>query len=108
MNRFLRYKELLVHDGMINFGFGSHHGMDEIYVGKYKIFTIYTDEVQKYYDTLSLLGIPRVEELKTVWNNISEITPGRRSRIIHNGMDIYQMVELLTEKGLYFAERRED
>lgn len=32
------YTHLLTHDGGINFGFGSHEGHDEIFVGPYKIF----------------------------------------------------------------------
>lgn len=103
-----KYKELLINDGEINYGFGSHTGMDEVYIGPYKIFTIFTDEVEKYFEVLSDVGIPKVEELKTVWQNFTKDAPGGRMTIKHNGIDIYKMVELLTEMGLYLGERRED
>jgi hypothetical protein len=38
---FDQYKELLINDGEINFGLGAHIGVDEIFVGPYKIFTIF-------------------------------------------------------------------
>lgn len=103
-----QYKELFINDGEINYGFGSHTGIDEVYIGPYKIFTIFTDEVEKYFSALLDVGIPRVDELKTVWQNFTETAPGGRMTIKHNGIDIYNMVELLTEKGLYLGERRED
>ncbi len=103
-----QYKELLINDGEINFGFGSHVTMDEIFVGPYKIFTVFTDDIDKYFNTLSDLGIYQKDELKTVWDNITPESPGSRMTIKHNGIDIYKMVKLLTETGLYLAERRED
>lgn len=103
-----KYHELLINDGMVNFGFGSHSDIDEVYVGTYKIFTIFTDEPEKYIHVLNDIGIPKKETLKTVWNNISKDTPASRVRINHNGMDIYEMVDLLSKEGLYLAERRED
>ena len=108
LNLYIEFRELLVNDGEINFGYGSHTGVDEVFVGPYKIFTIFTEEVEKYIEVLSDLGFERVVDIKTVWNNFSEETPGGRMIIKHNSIDIYEMVELLTKKGLYLAERRED
>lgn len=102
------YKQLLIHDGMINFGFGSHIGMDEIFVGPYKIFTVFTDKVERYIEVLSGLGFIKIENIKTVWENFSETSPGSKMTIKNTGIDIYEMVERLTKKGLYLAENRED
>ncbi len=103
-----QYKDLLVNDGEINYGFGSHVGTDEVYVGPYKIFTIFTNESDKYIDVLSKNNIPKVDRLKTVCNNFSEESPGCRMTIKINGIDIYEMVEQLSKEGLYLGERRED
>ena len=108
LNIYIEFRELLINDGEINFGFGSHNGMDEVFIGPYKIFTIFTHEVEKYIEVLSYLGFEKYEAIKTVWDNFIDSTPGERMIIKHNGNDIYEMIEMLTKKGLYFAERRED
>ena len=103
-----QYKDLLINDGFINYGYGSHICMDEVFVGPYKIFTIYTNEIEKYIDALSELSIPRVEVLKTVWDNFSNDMPGSRMSVKYNEIDTYNMIEELNKSGLYLAERRED
>lgn len=108
LQRYDQYKELLINDGFINYGYGSHNTTDEVFVGPYKIFTIYTNEIEKYLDSLLELSIPRVEVLKTVWDNVSVDTPATRMSVKYNEKDIYNMIEELTKTGLYFAERQED
>lgn len=103
-----KYKELLVNDGEICFGLGSHNGMDEVYVGAYKIFTIFTDTPEKYEQVLERQGFISVDNLKTVWDVFSQENPGQRRCIKRNGIDIYDMVEELKAEGLYLAECRED
>jgi len=103
-----KHKELLINDGMVQFGFGSHDGYDEVFVRKYKIFTIYADVPSKYTDELEQLGIGRDDNLKTVWENFTDETPGRCETISIDNKNIYDMFEELKESGLYFAERRED
>lgn len=105
-------RELLLDDGMVAFGFGSHPNctdgqFDEVLVGKYKILTIYSNNPDKFTQALAQLGIPQVEELRTVWDNFSEDSPGIAERIEVNGKDIYDLVELLNKQGLYFKEYRE-
>lgn len=102
------YMGLLVNDGEINFGFGSHQGTDEVFVGPYKIFNVYSNEPQKYEEILLDHGYQQSEPLKTVWETFTEETPGGRMCVTRDGLDIYQMVEQLQEKGLYLAERRAD
>lgn len=108
LNLYHEYSELLINDGEINFGFGSHMVTDEVFVGPYKIFTIFTEEVEKYIEVLSDLEFERLEDLRTVWDNFSESAPGARMIIKHNGIDIYEMIELFKKEGLYLAERREN
>lgn len=104
---FERYSRIFVHCGGTNFGFGSGQGTDEVFVAKYKIVVIYADEPQKYIDALEELRIPKRSELKTVWFNFTEDTPGHASVITVEGKTIHEVVEELKEEGLYFSERRE-
>ena len=103
------YSELLVHDGEINFGFGSHDGHDEVFVGPYKVFSIYADQPEKYIAALTELQILRVDRLKTVWENFTPESPGRRKVLTgDSGTTIWDMIGELKQRGLYLAERRED
>lgn len=108
LNIYNEFKELLINDGEINYGFGSNIGTDEVFVGPYKIFTIFTQEVDKYIEVLSDFRFEKIENMKTVWDNFSGHAPGRRMTINYNGIDIYEMIEMLSKRGLYLAERRED
>jgi hypothetical protein len=104
---FKSYARLLVHDGLVNFGYGAHEGHDEVYVGGYKIFWIYADEPEKYRRALKELGVPRVTELKTVWDTFTEDSPGERNAL-REKPTAWDMVEELRGQGLYRAEVGED
>lgn len=100
--------ELLVHDGGVRFGFGSHAGMDEVYVGAYKILEIYTDWPEKYLQALAELGFDQEVELRTVWKNFSQAAPGSRNVLSSLPRTIWHLLEDLRGQGLYLAERRAD
>lgn len=102
------YAELLTHDGVINFGFGSHEGHDEVFVGPYKVFSIYADEPAKYETALQELGIPKVDRVRTVWENFTRNTLGQLRALDDAKPNIWSMIDELKEKGLYLAERREE
>lgn len=102
------YTELFTHDGQLSYGFGSHEGHDEVFVGPYKIFTIYADDPAKYETALAELGIGKVERVKTVWDNFTQGSPGKRNALTEATPTIWEMIEKLKQQGLYLAERRED
>ena len=102
------YAELLTHDGILNFGFVSHAGRDEVFVGPYKIFTIYADEPSRYETALDEMGFTKVEHLKTVWDNFTQDSPGQRRPLTDTDPTVSVMLEQLKQKGLSFVERRED
>ncbi len=104
----IRYQYLLSQDGGVNIGFGSHSGHDEVFVSAYKIFHIYADEPSKYIETLQKLGFKEVDSLRTVWDNFTIDSPGRRNVLTHAKPNIWDMIENLKKDGFYFAERRED
>lgn len=104
-------RNLLLDDGMATFGFGSHPNctdgeFDEVFVGKYKILTIYSNNPDKFSQALAGFGIPQVDELRTVWDNFSHENPGKAECIEVDGRDIYDLAESLKEQGLYFKEHR--
>jgi hypothetical protein len=103
-----RYGELLIQDGMGTFGFASHASKDEIFVGRYKITSIYafTRDAQKYRRMLNDFGIPEEEEIKTVWSTFTEQSPGECYEIEIDGMNIYDLVRALEPEGLFFAKRK--
>jgi hypothetical protein len=92
---------------MLNFGFGSLRGHDEVFVGDYKVFEIYADAPDKYRRALKDLGIPWNRELRTVWQNITQTSPGRRTALKEE-TNIWDMLDQLKRIGLYRAETRED
>lgn len=103
------YKELLIQDGEISFGLGSHTGIDEVYVGPpHKIFAVLTETPEKYEPILRKFNFPLLKEMKTVRNVFSRENPGQRRCVRKNGIDIYDMIGELTAQGLYLAERREE
>jgi hypothetical protein len=68
--------------------------------------TIFTDDPQKYTETLDNLEYEHYEVLKTVWDNFTPDAPGWRERITVAGKTIFDLVEDLSYEGFYFAERR--
>ncbi|WP_028314812.1 hypothetical protein [Desulfatibacillum aliphaticivorans] len=103
---FLSNERLLVHDGMVNFGFGSHNGYDEVFVGGYKIFEIYTDSPEKYRRKLAELGVPQTLT-RTVWDNFDKDSPGTRNALAEEPT-IWDMLDQMMSEGFYRAEIRED
>ncbi len=103
---FEKYQDFFIHDGLINFGFGSHEGFDEIFIGKYKIGYIYADEPNKYMHLFAAIGVERLDTMRTVWENFDDDNPGSRFALDFNEKSIYNMIEELKEDGFYFAERR--
>lgn len=100
------FLNFFVHDGQITYGYGTHEGYDEVYVGRYKIFTIYTDDPTKYIRYLEWNSYERRKPLRTVFDNFSEKTPGATSSTTFNGKTVYDVVEVLKQGGFYMAERR--
>lgn len=102
----LEYSQFFIDDGEITFGFGSHTGHDEVFVGRYKLVNIYTDTPAKYLQYLKSRNYPRREPLQTVFDTFSPQSPGSTQVITVNGKTIYELIEILKRKGFYFAERR--
>ena len=108
---FVRYRDVLVDDGGVTFGIGSHGKppfQDEVFVGPYKVLYVYASEPGKYTNALEKLGFRKEAKIKTVWDTFTTDTPGKRNVLTGAKTTIWQMIEELTKEGLYLAERRED
>ena len=108
---FARYKDILVDDGGVTFGIGSHGKppfQDEVFVGPYKILYVYASEPEKYTTALEKLGFQKEAKIKTVWDTFTKDTPGKRNVLTGAKKTIWQMIDELKKEGLYLAERRED
>ena len=97
-----KHGELLINDGMVCFGISSHASHDELYIGRYKIATIFTSDEYNYKEFMSEMEIPFEEEIKTVWENFTRDTPGTTSTITVNNKNIYDLTEDLKEYGFIF------
>ena len=105
---FEKYSQLLIDDGGTTFGFGSHQGYDEVFVGKYKVVSIFADMPERYVQALELMGYRQQDRLRTVLDNITPETPGEKISVTVDGKRIYDVIEELLHRGFYLAERRKD
>ena len=102
----IRYGDLLINDGLSQFGFGGHKSHDEIMLDSYNVVTIYSKELSKFNDFFEPHNIQFVEELVTAWNTFSETSPGISEIYESNGKTVYDLPEELAEWGIYLAETR--
>lgn len=99
--------EIVISDGLCEFGFGCHYSGEEIMIGRYNLATLFVRDPAVYRDFFAKLGIPETDKLVTAWETFSRWHPGDSIRCPVNGKDIFDIPKLLKDKGIYFAERRE-
>ena len=99
---------VLVNDGLSNFGFGCHNSHDEIMFCKYNVTIIYSNDVDKYIPLFEQYKIKSTEKLITAWDTFTKNKPGESRRIETDGKDVYSIIEDLGEWNIYKAEQRED
>ena len=102
----IRYGDLLINDGLSQFGFGGHKSHDEIMLDSYNVVTIYSEELSKFNDFFEPHNIQFVEELVTAWKTFSKTSPGISETYESNGKTVYDLPTELAEWGIYLAETR--
>ena len=102
--------ELLINDGFACFGFGSMDTHVELGKYKYNVLTGYPHgQSSDWFSSIfEDLGIPRVSEIVTAWQIISQDNPGECRKYESDGKDLFTLIEQLKELGLYKAETREE
>lgn len=98
-----RYGDILINDGIVLFGFGSHKDNDEIYVQEYKVLTVYSEKLTKYISILDKMQIPKENNIVTVWDILSENNTGELSAVEVENENIYDIIENLSAEGMYPA-----
>ena len=102
------FGELLINDGLCTFGFGGHYSNDEIIFGKYNVMTVFAKDTETNKAVFEKNEVERAEVLVTAWETFSSEHCGISHKNTINGEDVYTIIDKLKEKGLYFAERREE
>jgi hypothetical protein len=103
-----QFGELLLNDGMSQFGIASHKTGDELFIQKYKITNIYSKEIKQYIYLMDKYGISKTDHLLTAWDTFSQEHPGECSKVTIHKKDMYDVVELLKEQGMYRAKIVDD
>lgn len=102
------YGNLLLNDGLSQFGIASHESGDEIFIKKYKIVDIYSKNIIQYIHLMQKYSIKETNNLITAWDTFSREYPGECSKVIINNQDVYNVVEILKKKGMYRAKIVDD
>lgn len=101
------YGSLLVNDGICRFGFGGNKCGDEIYVKLYKITDVFFSDKKRQARALEIMEKYQLEEQKpliTAWDIISEDDPGVCVQTEEDGISLFDLPEMLSKAGMYFAE----
>ncbi len=103
------FYEILINDGLSSFGVGNPY-REEIGKYKYNEMILFSHEnTEKYVRIFDRCQIPFTDDLVTAYDNVSPETPGICEMYTDpQGRDIYSVIELLSECGLYKAEQREE
>ena len=102
------YGDLLLNDGISQFGIASHSDGDEIFIRKYKIVNICSKDINQYVHLMKKHGISETKDLITAWDTFSRDYPGECSKVTINNQDIFDVVEILKKKGMYRAKIIDD
>lgn len=99
--------EILLDDGISQFGVGSHITNDEMMICKYNIVNLYSNDEQNglYDGFFENFGIEKTDSLVTSWDMISPETPGECTMCEKNGRTVYDIPSVFAELGMYMAER---
>jgi hypothetical protein len=103
---FDEHSDIFINDGMTRFGYGAHGSRDEVFVGGYKIFSLFCDSLGRYLPVFDLHKIENTTDLLTAWNTFTKAAPGVSLRWERsNGDDIYDVIEhLIRNHRMYLAK----
>lgn len=101
--------EMLLDDGISQFGVGAHSSCDEMMICKYNVVRLYrNDEKSGLYDGFfENIGINKTDNLVTAWDMISPETPGECTMSEKDGRTVYDIPSVFAELGMYMAKRCE-
>ena len=99
--------EMLLDDGISQFGVGLHNSGDEMMICRYNIVSLYCNDItSRLYDGFfENCGIYKNDDLVTAWDMITPETPGECVRCEKNGRTVYDIPSVFAELGMYMARR---
>ncbi len=99
------FMEVLVNDGMSKFVIASHKTGDEMFVQKYNVVTFFSDDTLKIEDILRKWGCDKKKELVVAQDTFTEENPGMCTTYENeDGINIYDLIDALTQSGMYAGE----
>lgn len=100
-----KYDDLLINDGLCEFGFASHVTRDEIFVCKYNVVKIFSNAINVE-NFFANLNIKKFDKLLTAWEFFSKDCYGDSYLVETNGLTVYDLPNKLSYYGIYLAEIR--
>jgi hypothetical protein len=97
------YGQVLLCDGMSQFAVASHASQEEIFIQKYKLTDIFSNDPRRFVPLLQSFGLLETRGLVTVWDTFSDETPGECRRVAIEGLDAYMVADELKKQGMYRA-----
>lgn len=99
---------ILLNDGLSQFGISSHKTGDEIFIQKYKIVSILSKNINSFIPLIENHDVVKTTTLVTAWDTFTQEAPGISTSVIIDGKDIYYVIEELKKLGMYSAKIVED
>ena len=96
---------LLLDDGMVQYGIGSHASSDEIMICKYNEVVLFGERTDGFFEQH---GIFRDDNLVSAWDTFTAQHSGICTRAKKDGRTVYDIPAIFAELGMYMAQRRED
>lgn len=94
---------ILLEDGMSRIAIASHASHEEIFVQKYKIIELFAPSPRRFIPLLQRYGLQETDHLLTAWNTFTQDTPGECRRVTRDGLDAYDVADILKQRGMYRA-----
>lgn len=99
---FDKMSDILVNDGISQFGFSSHEDQKEVMKEKYNVIRIYADDKTEFVKKLNQLKIPEVEHILCASDLVNANNPGYCEKItVGDNKDIFDLVEFLKQIDMY-------
>jgi len=105
-----KYRDIILKEPMMKFGYGSMEGYDEVILNKFKILDVITEKPEKYLEYINRINLIEKEPVKTILDLVTLTNPIQFKTDFKdkNGKSINDMINELKFKGLYYIETKID
>lgn len=99
------FMDILINDGLSKFVIASHTTGDEMFVQKYNVVSFFSDDTSKIEELLGKWGCEKKDELIIASDTFTQENPGCCfSYENEDGINIYDLIDALTQSGMYASE----